>query len=105
VLRTMDQATRIVIRYERGRPGELVHLNVKKLGRIPDGGGKRFDPGFRETGIGRHRPGKRGFQYVHVAVDDYSRFAYAEVLADERGLRRLGSSNAPWRLLPLLASS
>lgn len=85
VLRAMDQATRAVIRYERGRPGELVHLDVKKLGRIPDGGGKRFDPGWRETGAGRHRPGKRGFQYLHVAVDDHSRFAYAEVLPDERG--------------------
>ena len=85
VLRTMDRATRAVIRYERGRPGELVHLDVKKLGRIPEGGGKRFDPGFAETGIGRHRPGKRGFQYLHVAVDDHSRFAYAEVLPDERG--------------------
>lgn len=85
VLRAMDRATRAVIRYERGRPGELVHLDVKKLGRIPDGGGKRFDPGWAETGAGRHRPGKRGFQYLHVAVDDHSRFAYAEVLPDERG--------------------
>lgn len=85
VLGRMDRATRVVIRYEKERPGELVHLDVKKLGRIPDGGGKRFDPGFQETGIGRHRPGKRGFQFVHVAVDDHSRFAYAEVLADERG--------------------
>lgn len=85
VLRMMDRATRAVLRYERGRPGELVHLDVKKLGRIPDGGGKRFDPGFAETGIGRHRPGKRGFQYLHVAVDDHSRFAFAEVMPDERG--------------------
>ncbi len=85
VLRTMDRATRAVIRYERERPGELVHLDVKKLGRIPDGGGKRFDPGFAETRSGRHRPGKRGFQYLHVAVDDHSRFAYAEVMPDERG--------------------
>jgi transposase InsO family protein len=85
VLRAMDRATREVIRYERGRPGELVHLDVKKLGRIPDGGGKRFDPGWAETGAGRQRPGKRGFQYLHVAVDDHSRFAYAEVLPDERG--------------------
>ena len=85
VLHQMERTTRTVIRYEREHPGELVHLDVKKLGRIPDGGGKRFDPGFGETGSGRHRPGKRGFQYVHVAVDDHSRFAYAEVLADERG--------------------
>ena len=90
VLARMDRATRTVIRYERGRPGELVHFDVKKLGRIPDGGGKHFDPGFAESGSGRHRPGKRGFEYVHVAVDDHSRFAYAEVLADERGQTTAG---------------
>jgi transposase InsO family protein len=82
----MDRVTREVIRYERSRPGELVHLDVKKLGRIPEGGGKRFDEGFKETLIGRARPGrKRGFAHVHVAVDDHSRFAYAEVLSDEKG--------------------
>jgi transposase InsO family protein/biotin operon repressor len=85
VLSHMERTTRTVIRYERSRPGELVHLDVKKLGRIPEGGGKRFDEGFLETGSGRHRPGKRGFEYVHIAVDDHSRFAYAEVLADEKG--------------------
>jgi len=84
-LKYMDRVTREVIRYERSRPGELVHLDVKKLGRIPDGGGKRFDEGFKESLIGRHRPGRRGFAHVHVAVDDHSRFAYAEVLADEKG--------------------
>lgn len=86
VLAHMERTTRSVIRYERDRPGELVHLDVKKLGRIPAGGGKRFDEGFKETGgAGRHRPGKRGFEYVHVAVDDHSRFAYAEILSDEKG--------------------
>lgn len=84
-LRYLDRATREVIRYERSRPGELVHLDVKKLGRIPDGGGKRFDEGFKESLIGRARPGRRGFAHVHVAVDDHSRFAYAEVLSDEKG--------------------
>jgi transposase InsO family protein len=87
VLARLDRTTRSVIRYERDRPGELVHLDVKKFGRIPEGGGKRFDEGFVETGIGRHRPGsKRGHDYVHVAVDDHSRFAYAEVLPDEKGV-------------------
>ena len=62
--------------YERERPGELVHLDVKKLGRIPDGGGKRFSPGFRENGAGYSPPGKRGVECVHVAVDDHSRYAY-----------------------------
>lgn len=86
VLRSLDRTTRAVIRYERGRPGELVHLDVKKLGRVPDGGGKRFDAGFKETGAGRRRPGpKRGHDFLHVAVDDHSRFAYVEALPDEKG--------------------
>lgn len=85
VLRHMEQTTRTVIRYERERPGELLHMDVKKLGRIPDGGGKRFDPGFAETRSGRKRPGKRGFQYAHVAIDDHSRVAYTEILSDEKG--------------------
>lgn len=46
----LHRSTREIIRYERGKPGELLHLDVKKLGRVPDGGGKRFDPGFLETG-------------------------------------------------------
>jgi transposase InsO family protein len=77
------------VRYERSRPGELVHIDVKKLGRIKGG------PGWRVRGI-EHRSytarfidqaGRRrstvGYEYVHVAVDDYSRLAYAEVLPDE----------------------
>lgn len=88
VLARLDRTTRAVIRYEREHPGELVHLDVKKFGRIPEGGGKRFDAGFHETGgAGRKRPGPpRGHDYVHVAVDDHSRFAYAEVLGDETGV-------------------
>lgn len=86
VLARLDRTTRSVIRYERSRPGELIHLDIKKLGRIPKGGGKRFDPGFQENRSGRKRPGpKLGHDYVHVAVDDHSRFAYAEVLPDEKG--------------------
>lgn len=87
VLARLDRTTRAVIRYEREHPGALVHLDVKRLGRIPEGGGRRFDPGFKETGgAGRKRPGagKRGHDYIHVAVDDHSRFAYAECLPDER---------------------
>ena len=91
VLARLDRSTREVIRYERERPGELVHLDVKKFGRIPDGGGKRFDPGFKESGAGRHRPGPaRGYDYVHVAVDDHSRYAYAEALPDEKGTTTAG---------------
>ena len=81
----LHRSTRAVIRYERTAPGELVHLDVKKLGRIPDGGGKRFDPGFLENGAGRHRSRGLGCDFIHVAVDDYSRYAYAEALPDERG--------------------
>jgi transposase InsO family protein len=68
-------------RYERERPGELVHVDVKKLGRIPDGGG------WRANGRGT-RPGSRrriGFDYVHSMVDDHSRYAYSEVRTDEKG--------------------
>ena len=83
------------IRYERSRPGELVHIDVKKLGRFQTAG-KRV--GARRTGAGRprrrdkdgHDRGITGWEYVHVAVDDYSRLAYAEVLADEKGATAIG---------------
>jgi transposase InsO family protein len=77
-------------RYERSRPGELVHIDVKKLGRIEGGAGKRVGgrvPGRyrpRRTDSAGSRRGTIGWEYVHVAVDDYSRLAYAEVLSDER---------------------
>ncbi len=77
------------VRYEYSRPGELVHLDVKKLGRIEGGAGKRVDGGFRHyTATATDAAGIRrktvGWEYVHVAIDDYSRLAYAEVLADEK---------------------
>lgn len=86
VLARLDKTTRAVIRYEHRHPGALIHLDVKRLGRIPEGGGKRFDPEFAETGgAGRHRPGpKRGHDFIHVAIDDHSRFVYAESLPDEK---------------------
>jgi transposase InsO family protein len=76
-------------RYERERPGELVHIDVKKLGRIERGAGKRI------TGRRRHNNERRndgagvrrlqvGWEFVHVAIDDCTRLAYAEVLADEK---------------------
>ena len=83
-------------RYERSRPGELVHIDVKKLGRIERGAGKRWRDGARQhyTGSYTDRDGKRrrkaGWEYVHIAVDDYSRLAYAEVLADEKALTAVG---------------
>jgi transposase InsO family protein len=66
-------------RYEREHPGDLLHVDVKKLGRVPDGGGWRVH-GRSEQVRGRGI----GWDYVHVAVDDHTRLAYAEVLPDER---------------------
>jgi transposase InsO family protein len=71
-------------RYERDAPGDMIHIDVKKLGRIPEGGGWRVDPA--QSPANHRSSGKNlGFDYVHVAVDDHSRFAYAEVLPDEKG--------------------
>jgi transposase InsO family protein len=78
------------LRYERSRPGELVHIDVKKLGRIEGGAGKRAFGDRRRratrtyTDSDGHRRGRKGWEYVHIAVDDYSRLAYAEVLSDEK---------------------
>ena len=79
-LRDLDRPTRTVVRYERERPGELVHVDVKKLSRIPDGGGWRVHG--REERPHRHRG--EGCDFVHAAVDDHSRLAYAAILPDER---------------------
>jgi transposase InsO family protein len=70
-------------RYEHPRPGDLLHVDVKKLGRLPDGGGWRLD-GANTLDRKRSRDIPTGFDFIHVAVDDYSRVAYAEILADER---------------------
>jgi transposase len=70
-------------RYERAQPGELLHVDVMKLGRIPDGGGWRVH-GRAATVDHRHKPTPIGFAYLHVAVDDHFRLAYVEVLPDER---------------------
>ncbi len=69
------------VRYERARPGELVHIDVKKLGRIPEGGG------WRAHGRGPKPSARRdqGFDFIHAAIDDHSRLAYAEIHPDERG--------------------
>jgi transposase InsO family protein len=83
------------VRYERARPGELIHIDVKKLGRIHQGAGKRI------TGIKRNpRLTKRladgrdrkiiGWEYVHIAIDDATRLAYVEVLTDEKALTAIG---------------
>jgi transposase InsO family protein len=80
------------LRYERSRPGELVHVDVKKLGRVR-GVGHRIS-GSRasqtKTRIAGRLRGVAGWEFVHVAVDDHSRLAYAEVLDDERGATASG---------------
>ncbi|HEV8220682.1 MAG TPA: IS481 family transposase, partial [Streptosporangiaceae bacterium] len=90
----LDRATgQPVRRYERERPGELVHVDIKKLGNIPDGGGWRAagraqgkrnraaTPGARRD---RHGGAHLGYAYLHTAIDDHSRLAYSEIHADER---------------------
>ena len=81
-------------RYERKAPGELIHIDIKKLGRIQNG------PGHRVTGDRRNqrrktapdgrRVGTAGWEFVHVAVDDYSRLAYVEVLDNEQAATAVG---------------
>ncbi|WP_138732170.1 IS481 family transposase [Modestobacter excelsi] len=81
VIRSFKQTA---TRYERSRPGELVHMDVKKLGRIPEGGGWRA----YGRGVGAETAKKKtplGFDYVHSLVDDFARLAYSEVLPDEKG--------------------
>ncbi len=72
------------IRYERERPGELAHMDVKKIGRIPDGGGWKAH-GRGAACLSRDHTRRVGFDYVHSLIDDHSRLAYSEVLPDEKG--------------------
>jgi transposase InsO family protein len=70
------------VRYERDRPGELVHVDVKKIGRIPDGGGWKAHGRAATTAAKRKGP-RIGYDYVHSMVDDHSRLAYSEIHTDE----------------------
>jgi transposase InsO family protein len=83
----LDRGTgRVIRRYEHTRPGDLVHVDIKKLGRIPDGGGHRAvgrAKGWSNRGHGKDRP-RPGYAYIHTAIDDHSRLAYSEILTDER---------------------
>jgi transposase InsO family protein len=72
---------RVIRRYERSRPGELVHIDIKKLGRIPPGGGWRALGRGKDGHVGHSGV---GYAFIHSAVDDHSRLAYSEVLGDER---------------------
>ena len=88
----LDRATRTVVRYQRDRPGELVHVDVKKQGRIPDGGGWRVHGRGNAARLRDQRPAghprdgqpRLGYDYLHIAVDDRSRIAYIEAHPDER---------------------
>jgi transposase InsO family protein len=83
-------------RYQRERPGELVHIDIKKLGRIERGAGKRWGDGRRRRYVGSRtdaegvRRGIVGWEFVHVCVDDATRLAYVEVLADEKATTAVG---------------
>ena len=85
-----------VRRYERARPGELVHVDVKKLGRIEGGAGHRVHgnrllkrPKTKVDAAGRRR-NLTGWEFVHIAIDDATRLAYVEVLADEKATTAVG---------------
>ncbi len=72
------------VRYEHDHPGSLVHMDVKKIGKIPDGGGWKAHG--REMGsTWAKKKARIGFDYVHSLVDDHSRLAYSEILPDEKG--------------------
>ena len=98
----MDRATGEVIRYERAHPGDLVHVDVKKFGLIPDGGGWKAHgrAGSHRTWRARNREhlgqvaargtGRSGYAFVHSAIDDHSRLAYSEVHDDEKGATAAG---------------
>jgi transposase InsO family protein len=102
----LDQATGLPvrkpapIRYDAAAPGDLVHVDIKKLGRIPDGGGWRAhgrgSAQDRAAGVIRDRAsrkgakGSRGYRFLHHAVDDHSRLAYSEILDDERSQTAAG---------------
>jgi transposase len=80
------------VRYERSRPGELVHVDVKKLGCVR-GVGHRMSgskASQRKTRIAGRQRGIAGWEFVHIAIDDYSRLAYAEVLRDEKAVTAIG---------------
>jgi transposase InsO family protein len=79
-----DRASSPIVRYQRERPGELVHVDVKKLAAIPDGGG------WRARGRARRPERGVGYRYLHTAIDDRSRLAYTETLGDERGATAAG---------------
>lgn len=85
ISRLKTRSTEPCVRYEWPEPGDLVHLDVKKLGRIKPGGGHRAFG----RGPGMHHEGS-GWEFVHIAIDDHSRLAYAEICPDERSETTVG---------------
>jgi transposase InsO family protein len=84
-LGSIDRPTgRVIRRYERAAPGELVHVDVKKLGRIPDGGGWRVHGRAARSNTSERKRRAIGYAFVHSAVDDWTRLAYSEIHSDER---------------------
>lgn len=86
----MDRPTgRVIRRYEHDTPGDLIHIDIKKLGKIPPGGGWRT---HGQNNIVSHEKKKRriGYSFVHAAIDDHSRLAYAEVHDDEKAVTAVG---------------
>ncbi|MBT1194064.1 IS481 family transposase [Rhodococcoides kroppenstedtii] len=82
---------RSTIRYEHRTPGSLVHVDVKKLGRIPTGGGWRLHGRDAAVSVAnRHKRVRIGYDYIHTAIDDHTRLAYSEVLPDEKDLTNAG---------------
>lgn len=96
----MDRPTgRVIRRYEKDTPGELIHVDIKKLGRIPDGGGwralgqsqgRRNSRRYRRYDNTGSRQRTVGYGYIHAAVDDHTRLAYVEVLDDEKAVTATG---------------
>ena len=91
-----DRPSGVPIRYVRERPGELLHIDVKKLGRIPDGGGWRF----RGRGNGTPRSRGAGYDYLHVAIDDMSRVAFVAQSATSAAPRAPASCSTRRRSSP-----
>ena len=79
-------ATEPVVRYQRDRPGELIHVDIKKLAGIPTGGGHRV----RGRGYAGEHSRPVGYRFIHTAIDDRSRLAYSEILTDEKAATAAG---------------
>lgn len=90
----MDRPTgRVIRRYEQAHPGDLVHVDIKKLGKVPPGGGWRVHGRSTAMRSASAKRRKIGYSFVHSAVDDHSRLAYSEIHDDEQGV----TAAAFWR--------